>query len=120
GGDGAFAAAASRFGPAAVAVVGRANRIEALRFLTSVAIGAAGAALVGQNLGARKPERAVRVIRTGLSWNLWISATLSALLFARPQFFLVLFSRDAEVVRLGVPYIRILTICLIVNGMEIV
>ena len=116
----AFARSASRFGTASMAVVGIANRIEALQFLTSVAIGTAGAALVGQNLGARKPERAVRVIRTGLSWNLWISATLSALLFARPQFFLALFSRDAEVVRLGVPYIRILTICLIVNGIEIV
>jgi len=34
-------------------------------------------------------DRAVRVIRTGLSWNLWISATLSALLFARPQFFMI-------------------------------
>jgi len=116
----AFARSASRFGAASMAVVGIANRIEALQFITSVAIGTAGAALVGQNLGARQPERAVRVIRTGIAWNLWISGTLSALLLVAPQLFLTLFSRDAEVLRLGVPYIRILTICLIVNGMEIV
>jgi putative MATE family efflux protein len=116
----AFARSASRFGAASMAVVGIANRIEALQFITSVAIGTAGAALVGQNLGARQPERAVRVIRTGIAWNLWISGTLSALLLVAPQLFLTLFSRDTEVLRLGVPYIRILTICLIVNGMEIV
>jgi Na+-driven multidrug efflux pump len=116
----AFARSASRFGAASMAIIGIANRIEALQFITSVAIGTAGAALVGQNLGARQPERAARVIRTGIAWNLWISGTLSALLIAWPQVFLALFSRDAEVLRTGVPYLRILSLCLVVNGMEIV
>jgi putative MATE family efflux protein len=116
----AFARSASRFGPASMAIVGIANRIEALQFVTSVAIGTAGAALVGQNLGAGQPERAARVIRTGVGWNLWVSGTMSALLLAFPQFFLALFSRDPEVLSTGVPYIRILTLCLVVNGMEIV
>jgi len=116
----AFARSASRFGAASMAVVGIANRIEALQFVTSAAIGIAGATLVGQNLGARQPERAERVIRTGIRWNLWISGTLSVLLLAWPQVFLALFSRDPDVMREGVPYIRILTLCLVVNGMEIV
>jgi putative MATE family efflux protein len=116
----AFARSASRFGVASVAVVGVANRIEALQFITSQAIGTAGATLVGQNLGAGKPERAVRVIRTGIAWNLWISGTLSVLLLVCPQIFLALFSRDPGVLREGVPYLRILALCLVVNGMEIV
>jgi putative MATE family efflux protein len=116
----AFARSASRFGAASMAIVGIANRIEALQFITSVSIGTAGAALVGQNLGAQQPERAVRVIRTGLTWNLWLAGTLSAVLIAWPQLFLALFSRDPDVLRLGVPYVRILSVCLIVNGMEIV
>jgi Na+-driven multidrug efflux pump len=103
-----------------MAIVGIANRIEALQFVNSVAIGTAGAALVGQNLGARQPDRAARVIRTGIAWSLWISSTMTALLIARPQLFLALFSRDADVLRLGVPYVRILAICLVANGMEIV
>lgn len=115
-----FARSASRFGAASMAIVGIANRIEALQFVASVAIGTAGAALVGQNLGAGRPDRAARVIRTGITWNLWLSATMSALLLAWPQLFISLFSRDEEVLRLGVPYLRILTLCLIVNGMEIV
>ena len=62
----------------------------------------------------------VQVIRTGIGWNLWIAGTLTVLLAAFPQVFLHLFTRDAEAVRLGVPYLRVLSLCLVVNGMEIV
>ncbi len=115
-----FARAASHFGAAAMAVVGIVNRIEALQFITSVAIGTAGAALVGQNLGAGRPERASQVIRTGLQWNLWISGAITVFLLLVPELFLTLFTRDPEVHRLGVPYLRVLSLCLVVNGMEIV
>jgi putative MATE family efflux protein len=116
----AFARSASRFGTASMAIVGIANRVEALQFVTSFSIGSAGAALVGQNLGAGRADRASRVIRTGLGWNVWISAALSLVLLAVPQVFLGLFTRDAEALRLGVPYVRILSLCLVFNGMEIV
>jgi putative MATE family efflux protein len=116
----AFARSASRFGTASMAIVGIANRVEALQFVTSFSIGSAGAALVGQNLGAGLPDRASRVIRTGLAWNVWISGALSLVLLAFPQVFIAMFTRDAEVLRLGVPYVRILTLCLVFNGMEIV
>jgi Na+-driven multidrug efflux pump len=115
-----FVRAASHFGSAAVAVVGMVNRIEGLQFITSLAIGTAGAALVGQNLGAGRPDRADQVIRTGLRWNLWISGSLTVLLTIFPTTFLHLFTHDAEALRLGVPYLRIINLCLIVNGMEIV
>ena len=115
-----FARAASHFGPAAMAVVGIVNRVEALQFIASLAIGTAGAALVGQNLGAGQPERAEQVVRQGLKWNLWLSGASTLVLLAFPDVFLTLFTRDPEVHRLGVPYIRILSLCLIINGMEIV
>lgn len=116
----AFVRAASQFGPAAHAVVGIANRIEALQFICSAAIGTAGAALVGQNLGAGQPERAERVIRTGLAWIVWISLFLTAVILIWPQAFLWMFSRDTEVLRIGVPYLRVLAACLIFTGIEIV
>jgi len=116
----AFVRSAARFGAASMAIVGIVNRVEALQFVTSVAIGFAGSALVGQNLGAGLPDRAERVIRTGIVWNLWISGMLTLVLLAFPGAFLTLFSRDPEVMRLGVPYLRVLTLCLVVNGMEIV
>jgi len=116
----AFARSASQFGPASMAIVGIANRIEAIQFMTTVALGTAGAALVGQNLGAGRPDRAVAVIWTGLRWVLWLASAITLVLMAWPQAFLQLFSRDPEVMRLGVPYVRILSLCLVINALEIV
>ncbi len=115
-----FSRAAAEYGPAAMAVVGIVNRIEALQFIASIAFGVGGAALVGQNLGAGRPDRAVQVILTGNLWNLWISLAVTALFMAVPEFFLGLFSRDPEVIRLGVPYLRVMALCLVTVGVEIV
>ena len=116
----AFSRSASQFGPAAHAIVGIANRIEALQFICSVSIGGAGAALVGQNLGAGKPDRAEQVVREGILWIFWISAVLTAVMMIWPRALLTLFSGDPEVMRLGVPYLRVLSGCLIFTGLEIV
>lgn len=116
----AFTRAASEFGPAAMAVVGVVNRIEAVQFMTSVAIGMAGATLVGQSLGAGRPDRAEQVIRTGQRWGAAIAAMFTVLLASIPPVFLGLFSNDPEVIRLGTPYLRVMALCLILNALEIV
>ena len=103
--------------PASMAIVGIANRIEAIQFMTAVAIGIAGAALVGQNLGAGRPDRAVAgdphraaLERCGLA-----GAITLVLIAVSRSAFLALFTRDPEVMRLGVPYLRILALCLVVQ-----
>ena len=116
----AFARAAGAFGPAALAVVGIANRIEALHFVGSVSLGNAAASLVGQNLGARRPERAIAAILTANRWNLWASGILMVAFFAAPGVFLNFFSRDPEVHRIGSEYLRVLSLCLPFVGIEIV
>lgn len=60
------------------------------------------------------------MIRTGQGWGLGVAAVLSVLLFSIPEVFLRLFSADPEVVRLGVPYMRVMTLCLVANALEIV
>jgi len=115
----AFARAAATYGAAAMAIVGIANRIEAIQFVTAGSIGIGAASLVGQNLGARRPERAVATIRTGVSWVVWLSVALTALLAVWPAFFIGLFTRDAEALRIGVPYLRILATCLVATGIEV-
>jgi putative MATE family efflux protein len=115
-----FARSASRYGAASLATIGIVNRIEAIQFMTAAAIGTAGAALVGQNLGAGRPERAVETIRTGVRWGATISLVLSAVLIAFPNAFLGLFTPDAEVHRVGVPYLRVLSTCLVFVAIEIV
>lgn len=116
----AFARAAGAFGPAALAVVGVANRVEALHFVGSVSFGSAAATLVGQNLGAKRPDRAVAAILTANRWNLWGSGILTVAFFAVPGVFLNFFSRDPEVHRIGAEYLRVLSLCLPFVGIEIV
>jgi putative MATE family efflux protein len=116
----AFARSASRFGPASLAIVGIANRIEAIQFMTAAAIGTAGSALVGQNLGAGRPERAVETIRVGVRWVVVVSLVLTAVLMAFPHAFIGLFTADPGVHRVGAPYLRVLSACLAFVGIEVV
>ncbi len=116
----AFARAAAPQGAAALAVIGVSNRIEALVFVCAIATGLAGAALVGQSLGAGRPERAVAVVRTAVVWMGWLSLAISAAVFALPAGFLGLFSRDPEVLRIGTPYLRVLALCFVPSGVELV
>ena len=115
-----FAASASRFGAASLAMIGIGNRIEAVSYLVAVAIGLAGATLVGQNLGAGRPDRAEQVIRTGVRWMLWFAAVLTVIMMTIPNFFISLFTADPEVHRIGPTYMRILASCLVFNVVEIV
>jgi putative MATE family efflux protein len=115
----AFSSSASRFGAASLAVVGIANRVEALSFLIAVAIGIAGATLVGQNLGAGRPERAEQVIRTALRWSLGVGAVVTTVFMLFPSLFIGLFTADPDVHRLGAPYLRILAGCLLFSAVEI-
>jgi MATE family, multidrug efflux pump len=116
----AFARSASRFGPASLAIVGIANRIEAIQFMTSAAIGTAAAALVGQNLGAQRPERAAEAIRIGVRWTVVISLVLMGVVMAFPHAFIGMFTADADVHRVGAPYLRVLSTCLVFVGIEVV
>ena len=116
----AFTRAASPWGAAAVAVVGLANRLEAVQFIVSLALGLAGASLLGQALGAGRPERAAEVLRTGQRWIVLVSLALTATYLAAPRALLSLFSRDPQLLALGTPYLRVLALALPATGIEIV
>ena len=116
----AFARSAARFGDASLAIIGIANRIEAIQFMTAAAIGTAGAALVGQNLGAGRPERASEAIKVGARWSVVISLVLTVVIMAFPDAFISMFTADPEVHRVGAPYLRLLSACLVFVGVEVV
>ena len=115
----AFVRAASPFGGAAVAIVGVANRVEAIQFILSASIGLAGATLLGQALGAGATERADEVLRTAQRWAVAIASVITVLLFAWPTAFLALFTRDPDLIRIGVPYLRVLALTIVATGIEI-
>lgn len=115
-----FAHVAAHFGTPAVAIVGVGNRIESVTYLVAVGFGLACEAIVGQNLGARQPDRAARA--AGLSAGLM--ATFGAVgmvaMLVIPETLLSIFTSDPEVIRTGVPYVRILALSQAFTGVEFV
>jgi putative MATE family efflux protein len=113
-----FSGIAAAFGSAALAVVGVTNRLESINYLPADGFAAAAATMVGQNLGARQPERASSAAWTAVG-TMGIAAALLTLLFLLiPAQLLRLFTRDPEVIALAVPYLRVVALCQIATGVE--
>lgn len=115
-----FAHVAARFGTAAVAVVGVANRIESVTYLVAAGFGLACEAIVGQNLGARQPDRAERATWMSAGLMASLGATMTVAMLAIPETLLSFFTSDPEVIRTGVPYLRILGLTQAFTGIELV
>jgi Na+-driven multidrug efflux pump len=92
---------------AAVAALTAGIRIEGLAFMPGIAFGIAASTMVGQNLGARQPDRAAR--------SGWVCAQQGALVMALVGLMLWLlaepiarvFTQDERVVHLVVYFLRI-------------
>jgi putative MATE family efflux protein len=99
----------SIFGAAALAGYTIAIRVVIFAILPSWGLSNAAATLVGQNLGAKQPERAEAAVwRTGLCNMLFLgSVGVCFVLFAQPV--IRLFTHDPAVVPLGVSCLRIVS-----------
>jgi putative MATE family efflux protein len=115
-----LARTAAPFGTAALAVVGIGNRVESLTYLVAVGFGLACEAIVGQNLGAGRPDRAERATWLSAGLMLAFSVGVSLLMWFAPGWLMGFFVSDAEVIARGVPYLRILAVCQAFAATEIV
>lgn len=100
------------------AVAGATIAIRVMMFTMMPAWGMSNAAatLVGQNLGARQPERAeASVWRIGW-YNMAYLLLIAVLFFAFPQAIVGIFTEDAEVIAIGAEWLRILSYSLFVYG----
>ena len=106
----------TQFGTPALAALGLGHRIESWLYTIGLGFGAAAAAVVGQNLGAGRPDRAASAGWTTL-WYASIPAlggAVAALVI--PEQLAGLFTNDPEVIAVAVRYLRIsaiaeLTVC---------
>ena len=98
------------YGAATLAAFNLLNRVSMLILIPSTGMGRAAPAMVGQNLGARKPERAARAVNIIALTAGLIAATIlgSLVLFARPA--LSLFTHDPDTIVIGVHAVRILAL----------
>ena len=98
---------ATRFGTPALAALGIGHRVESWLFMIAVGFGAATAAIVGQNLGAGRSDRA--------EWAGWLSVGFCSLFgivacvveLLVPERFASIFTHDPAVIAEGAKYLRI-------------
>jgi putative MATE family efflux protein len=99
------------FGSQATAGYTVAIRIVIFSTLPSWGLGSAAATLVGQNLGARQPERAEQAVWRSCFFNaVFLGLVSAAFLIFAPQL-VGLFSADAQVIRYGATCLRIISLC---------
>ena len=100
----------STFGSGAVAGYTVAMRTIFFTILPSWGLANAAATLVGQNLGAKQPERAEKSVWTAAVYNMVFLGVISVIFFLGANQILHIYSHEPEVVRTGVLCLRI--ICL--------
>lgn len=108
------------FGTPALAALGIGHRVESWLFMIGVGFGAATAAIVGQNLGAGRPDRAARAgwMATAFCSSLGVVAFVLELTF--PRQFAGLFTNDLAVISEAAKYLRIVAVSQLAVCAEIV
>jgi putative MATE family efflux protein len=98
----------SVFGSAAVAGCTIGIRIFVFAILPSWGLSGAAATMVGQNLGAHKPERAERAVYITAFYNMLFLAAVAVVFVAVPELIVSLFTTDPRVVPYAVDCLRII------------
>jgi putative MATE family efflux protein len=110
----------TRFGTPALAALGIGHRVESWLFMIGVGFGAATAAIVGQNLGAGRADRAERAGWLATAFCTLLGVVAFALEIGMPRRFAALFTSDPAVIAEAVKYLRIAAISQLAVCAEIV
>ena len=98
-----------RFGPAAQAGFGIGGRVMQALFLPAMAVAFAVSPVAGQNFGARRYDRVRESFRQAALISCVLMAVLTILCQWRPEFFIVGFNREPDVVAVGATYLRVIS-----------
>ena len=109
-----------RFGETAGAAMGIGNRMESLSYMTCYGFSLAASTLVGQNLGAGKPDRAARSAWGATGLGIGLTLVFSALFLGIPEWIATIFTDDPEVKAIAVDYLRILGLSQSAMAVEII
>lgn len=110
----------TQFGTPALAALGVGHKLEGLAYQVAIGFGLASAAIVGQNLGAGRTDRARRAAYLTATYACLVAAVACIAFLIVPEPLVSVFSRDAAVIAAGASYLRIIAIAEITMGMEIV
>jgi putative MATE family efflux protein len=110
----------TRFGTPALAALGVGHKLEGVAYMAATGFALAAAAVVGQNLGAVRPDRARRAgwLTTGYAITIAAAAAIAFLLF--PDTLVSVFTSDRAVIANGASYLRIIAVAELAMAVEIV
>lgn len=96
--------------PVAVAFFGVYYKLQSFLFMPMHGLGQAAIPIVGYNYGARQPERVQAVFRTAVPIAAGIALLATVVFCAIPEPLLRLFDADTEMLAIGVPALRIISV----------
>ena len=108
------------FGEAAAAGMGIGNRMESFSYLTCMGFSVAASTLVGQNLGAGKPERAERCAWGATGLAISVTLIMTILFLTIPKQIAGIFTNDPEALAVAADYLVILGLSQATMAIEIV
>jgi len=111
---------ATQFGTPALAALGIGHRVESWLYMIGVGFGAATAAIVGQNLGAGRVDRAERAGWIATAFCTALGVCFCVLELWVPERFAALFTSDPAVILEGAKYLRIAAVSQLAICAEIV
>lgn len=110
----------STYGPAAVAGIGAGVRVEQFIFMIPAALGSGLAPFIGQNWGAKKPDRVRDAIKLSNRFLFITGWAVYALLATFAHQISAIFASEPEVARIMTLYLRIALIGLVLESLFIV
>jgi putative MATE family efflux protein len=108
------------YGDAAGAAMGIGNRMEAMSYLVAFGISTATSTMVGQNLGAKRPERAEKCAMGALGLIVIETFIVSIVFITIPGVITSIFTSDPAVHKIAGDYVMILGLSQVFMGIEIV
>ena len=104
------------YGLVAAATNNIGNKVGHLSNVITISVDGAAAGIIGQSLGARKPERVKKAVYSAMAIAMTMAVLNTLLAIVCPRAIYHIFSDDPEVIEFGVTFLRIMIVSFIVSG----
>ena len=108
------------FSETATAVYGVYFKLQGFAFLPIIGMNNGMVPIIAYNYGAKKPERILQTIKLAITYAIIIMVVAVAVFQIFPNQLLGFFQASPEMLEIGVPALRILSLCFIIGGFTIV
>lgn len=109
-----------RVGEVEIASVGLSNQILFLFMLFCMGINNAGAIFVAQYFGRGESKKIKTILAVVISISMVLASTFALLAYFMPDKLMKLYTHDARVIRVAVPYLKIVSVSYVFTGLTIV